>query len=257
MTDTQVTKINSDSLPVVDSNNDPMLSMIERVCSDPNFDINKMQAIVDMRNNDITRKAKIKFSQDFAKMQEKMPRIVSLHNNTQTKSKYAKIEDINKQVQPILQEFGFGVSFRVLSQDKEGVSVKAILMHESGYEESTDLYMPFDNKGAQGTVNKTMIHATGSTVTYAKRYAMCMLLNISTGDDTDGNTSVSNLISDKQLDIISAKLNEGDCNIPKFLAFYKVRSIGELKASSFEIIIKDINTTIAKSKAKVVPNENN
>jgi hypothetical protein len=42
--------------------------------------------------------------------------------------------------------------------------------------------MPIDTSGS-----KTSVQGIGSTVSYGKRYTLCALLNISTGDDTDGH----------------------------------------------------------------------
>lgn len=168
-------------------NQDPMLSMIDRVCSDPNFDIIKMEKLIEMYNAKLNRAAEIDFSKAFAEMQPHLPKVISTHYNNQTKSKYAKIDDINAAVLPILSEYGFGITFKIVSQDDKGVTVRATLMHSAGHKEFTDLLMPYDKCGTKGTVNKTDIHATGSTISYAKRYAMCMLLDISTGTDNDGN----------------------------------------------------------------------
>jgi len=196
---------------------DAMLAMIDRACSDPAFDITKMERMVDMRNAEIDRVAKIDFNRAFAEMQPNLPRVISTHKNEQTKSKYAKIEDINDAVLPIISQYGFGVSFKILSQGKEGVTVQAVLKHLSGHQESTDLFMPYDKCGAKGSVNKTDIHATGSTITYAKRYAMCMLLDISTGNDTDGNNITSQFITAEQVREITDLLESTQANKIKFI----------------------------------------
>jgi hypothetical protein len=36
-------------------------------------------------------------------------------------------------------------------------------------------------------VNKTQVHALGSTSSYARRYLVCMIFNVTTEDDNDGN----------------------------------------------------------------------
>lgn len=40
---------------------DPFLAMIERAASNPEFDIVKMQALVDMRNAELARQARVAF----------------------------------------------------------------------------------------------------------------------------------------------------------------------------------------------------
>lgn len=226
---------------------DTTTNMIQYAMQHGNIDMVKQ--LLDMQNSEIARKAKIEFQKDFAEMQNEMPRVITKHKNTQTSSNYAKIEDINEQVMPVLKEYGFGVSFKIVNQDKESVTVRASLLHKSGHEESTEFYMPYDDKGIAGKVNKTQVHAIGSTVSYAKRYAMCMLLNISTGQDNDGQ-KVGALINDDQLDVLSQLIDCEEIDKPKFMKFYKIRSLGELPASKYEIVLKTVKETIAKSRNK-------
>jgi hypothetical protein len=45
--------------------------------------------------------------------------------------------------------------------------------------------MPLDNVGMKGTANKTNVHATGATNSYARRYLTLMIWNLTTEDDID------------------------------------------------------------------------
>lgn len=212
---------------------DAMLAMIDKVCSDPNFDITKMEKLIEMRNAELGRVAEIDFNRAFSEMQPKLPRVISTHKNDQTNSSYSKIEDINSTVLPVISQYGFGVSFKVLSQDKEGVRVQAILRHTGGHKESTDLFMPYDKCGIKGTVNKTDIHATGSTITYAKRYAMCMLLDISTGSDNDGNNSNPQFITQQQVNEMNDLIEQTGIDKIKFISEYlKVDSLVKLPVAN-------------------------
>lgn len=213
---------------------DPMLSMIDRVCSDPNFDVSKFEKMVEMRNAEFARLAKIEFNIALSEMQPKLPRIVSVHHNTQTKSNYSKLEDINLTILPILSQHGFGVSFAIVKQDDQGVTVRASVKHTGGHEDSTELFMPYDKAGIQGTVNKTNIHATGSTITYAKRYALCMLLNISTGTDTDGSLLGLRRISDETAAQIKQSLKDTDSDVKKFLDYMGVDCVENIMTKDFE-----------------------
>ena len=218
---------------------DPMLDMIDRVCTSPDFDINKMEKLVEMRNAELGRVASIDFNRDFAKMQEKLPRVVSTHRNDQTSSNYAKIEDINKICLPILAMYGFGISFKVIKQDKDGVTIRAILMHSGGHKENTDIAMPYDNKGIKGSINKTDVHAAASTITYAKRYAMCMLLNISTGDNDGNNQTESPYITSIQVEEIQKLMEESGIDKVKFISeFLKSDCIQKIPQAFY---IKAIN----------------
>ena len=166
---------------------DPMLNMIATALDNKDCDIHKLERLIEMRNNELARCGKAQFNKSFAKMQEKLPRVVALHKNGHTNSSYAKIEDINQVILPVLCDFGFAVSFQIKEQTNNSICITASLLHEKGHTSTTTLQMPLDLSG-----KKQAIHASASTITYAKRYALCMLLNISTGDDDDGNGSFKN-----------------------------------------------------------------
>jgi hypothetical protein len=156
-----------------------VMAMVERVALNPDADISKLEKMLDMQERILNRNAQQAFTADLAAMQSELPLVGKAgrgHNN----AKYAKLEDINEAIRPTLQKYGFAVTFRINQTDKS-VTVTARLSHRMGYSEETNLSLPLDTSGS-----KNAVQAVGSTVSYAKRYAICALLNISTGDDDDG-----------------------------------------------------------------------
>lgn len=164
---------------VVKTESQALMSVIERVASDPNSDIAKLEKMLDMQERVLDRNAAQSFTADMAVMQGEMPRVYKLaqgHNIT-----YARLEDINDTVRPVLQKFGFAITFNIEQPDLKSVRVTAILSHREGHTQTSSLLLPCDTSGS-----KNAVQAVGSTVSYGKRYTMCALLNISTGDDTNG-----------------------------------------------------------------------
>jgi hypothetical protein len=168
-----------------------LLVAISDMAKNPEVDITKIEKLMDLHERLMKAEAKKAYARDFVVMKEHLPRVIKTKENTHTKSRYAPLEDINLAIDPILSKYGFGTQTKVLEQTDADVTVEATLLHREGHSESNIIKMPLDNKGSSGTVNKTMPHATGSSVTYAKRVAICALLNISTGDDLDGNPNVT------------------------------------------------------------------
>lgn len=156
-----------------------LMSVIERVASSPEADITKLEKMLDMQERVLDRNAAQSFAADMAMMQGEMPRVFKLANGHNTT--YARLEDINDAVRPVLQRFGFAVTFNIEQPDVKCVKVTAILSHREGHTQSSSLLLPCDTSG-----NKNAVQSVGSTVSYGKRYTMCALLNISTGDDTNG-----------------------------------------------------------------------
>lgn len=189
----------------VGSENSALLSVIERVCSDPQADIAKLEKMLDLQERILNRNAEQAFAADFAAMQSELPRIakngmieIKKDGRTLQSTPFAKLEDINDGVRPVLQKYGFGVSFSV--EQAQGITVTAKLLHRLGHSEKTSITLPIDNTGS-----KNAVQGSGSTISYGKRYAICALLNISTGDDADGNQPVDTSEIERPLaDIASA-----------------------------------------------------
>jgi hypothetical protein len=156
-----------------------LMAVIERVAMSENADIAKLEKMLDMQERVLNRNAAQSFTADMAMMQGEMPRVFKLasgHNTT-----YARLEDINDTIRPVLQRFGFAVTFNIDQPTPKDVKVTAILSHRDGHKETSSLTLPCDTSGS-----KNAVQAVGSTISYGKRYSMCALLNISTGDDTNG-----------------------------------------------------------------------
>lgn len=96
---------------------------------------------------------------------------------------YADLAGIIDNVKPVLKKYGLSVIQFPVSSD-EGVGVRTVLMHVSG-EKLEDIYhLPIPEIGK---ANKAQ--AAGAAITYARRYALSAVLNISADDDTDASST--------------------------------------------------------------------
>lgn len=176
-----------------ESNNAPggdgMLVLIERIVRDPGIDTNKLQQLLDMRRDILAGEAKASFARDFAVMQAKLPEIEEkgeVKGKTgKTVSTYARWEDVNEIIRPIMGEHGFALSFAVSSDPSTNiVTVDAELMHKNGHSRSTTMKLTGDDSGFMNT-NQGL----GSSISYGKRYCASGLLNLVSRKmeaDTDG-----------------------------------------------------------------------
>ncbi len=163
--------------------NDPALMLIERFAADPNFDVSKLQALMDMREREMNRVAEQEFNSAFAKMQ---PRIPTIAEKSKTdKGTYAPREDIVDVTRPILAEFGFTASYRTEWPESGKIRIVGILTHEGGHSRESVFEAGADQSGS-----KNAVQAQGSTVEYGRRYTLTDLLNIVTRKaDDDGRKS--------------------------------------------------------------------
>ncbi len=96
------------------------------------------------------------------------------------KSSYAPLSEVLNTVRPILSKHGLSV-LQTPSGDGEDISVTTLLLHSSGeWIQSEPLILKADKPTAQGA---------GSSITYARRYALSAVLGISSEDDDDGNVA--------------------------------------------------------------------
>lgn len=159
-----------------------LLPMIDKLVERPDFDVEKLERLLDMQERIMTRSAMEQFNAAMAMMQDELPSIAErgkAHN-----TKYATFEDINDVAKPIMKRHGFAVSFRV-HNIQGGIEVTGVLMHKGSHREETTMTLPLDTSGS-----KNAVQAVGSSVSYGKRYVMSALLNITTrSEDDDGESA--------------------------------------------------------------------
>ncbi|MCV0420107.1 MAG: ERF family protein [Microbacterium sp.] len=173
----------SEALPVAQAaESTTILQVIQRAAADPQCDIEKMERLMAMHERMQQKSAEQAFNAAMASMQCDIPTVGEGAQNAHTKNNYATLDDINVVLKPIMQRHGFAITFKVDHQ-ASGISVTGILMHSAGHREQTTLLLPIDTGPGRNAVQ-----AVGSSTTYGKRYVMCALLNITTGDarDDDG-----------------------------------------------------------------------
>lgn len=178
-----------ESKEVVVDNAAPILSIIQQVASDPNSDVDKMERLLKMHNDMVDRDALQAYMVSMKECQSEMPIVARDTENKQTNSSYAKYESIITKTLPIYTGCGFSISFGTDISPIQGyVRITAELMHSGGHSKDYFVDLPPDGAGIKGTVNKTGVHAAGSTFSYGKRYLFCMIFNIAIADeDNDGN----------------------------------------------------------------------
>ena len=169
-----------------------MASQIVAMASNPDFDVAKLEKLMELQERVANQQSIIAFNQDFAFMQSELPSVA--RNKKGQSNKYATLEDIITQTRPVLQKYGFATSFETDTQigaNKQDsfVKVTAVLVHRLGHNTTTSLLVPFDFSGNKGS---NYAQAMGSAVSYGKRYALCALLNIATHDDDDGMATSQN-----------------------------------------------------------------
>jgi hypothetical protein len=172
----------------------PMREMILRAGSDPNFDIEKFERLVEVadrvKERDLEREAEAAFNAAMSKVQAGMRRVATDASNTQTNSRWATFAALDRVLRPLYSENGFALSYN--TEDgaaAEHIRIVCFVTHTApGAKRShTRKYrvdMPADGKGAKGGDVMTKTHAAGSAYTYGQRYLLRMIWNIAVGTMT-------------------------------------------------------------------------
>lgn len=219
-----------------------MIEVISKAASNPEVDIHKMEKLLDMQERIMNKQSEMQFNSAVAQMQNDIPVISEngeIKVNGVVRSKYATFDDILKASKPVMKEHGLAVTFKV--DTSEGfVKVVGILMHVSGHREETTMTLPFDNSGS-----KNNVQAMGSSISYGKRYVICAMLNIATGDDNDGQGNTT--INPQQAMLITKKVTELKESFPEIektvLDHAGVDSIHLIPSSMFDEISTRLNAT--------------
>lgn len=175
-----------------------LMSVIERFATSPDVDVDKLERMMDMQERLLSRQAETDFFNALTQVQSEVHRVHANMQNTQTRSKYASYDALDAAVRPIYVKHGFALSFDSGKADVENhIRVFCNVSHRGGHCKTYHIDMPADGKGAKGGDVMTKTHATGSGVSYGRRYLLLMIFNISIGEDDDGNSAGgSNLIED-------------------------------------------------------------
>lgn len=221
-----------------------MLQIISTAAMNPEVDIDKMERMMIMHEKLLNRDAQMAYNAAMSKLQSELPTINEkgqIEVNKVVRSKYAKFEDINEAIRPLLKKHGFSVSFKSNFTDQM-LDITGIISHKQGHSEDTTMRLPFDTSGS-----KNDVQAIGSSVSYGKRYCVCMLLNIATGgEDNDGNQPEQQTItSDQAGKLIGAAKSVGK-DVSYICKKAGVNKVEELWAIRYDACMNHLKSLMGK-----------
>ncbi|MFA5340159.1 MAG: ERF family protein [Clostridia bacterium] len=230
------------------------LDIIERLSSNPNVDVEKIQRIIDMQKQIIDREAQQAFNFSMVRAQKNMPVVDKKEKNNQTNSKYAGYDEIVKRCQPIYTAEGFSVTFYQGHGTPDNpllegnMRVMADIMHEEGFTKNVYADIPVETTGIKGNANMTKTHATGSAFSYGRSYLLRLIFNIPTGDDDNGNKASGEIkyISDKQKSTLVDMIQSTETDEKKFLKFMDVEDLDKIKEADFNNAMTALRAKVKK-----------
>lgn len=186
--------------------------------------------------------ARIAFSTDFVDLQGALPEVPKLGrigSNTGKGYAYARWEDINDKIKPVLQQHGFALNFEIIEETETYVTIQATLRHRGGHSISTCKKLPLDKSGS-----KNIVQQFGSTQSYGQRYAAIALLNLtSREEDDDGKAAdgTNENLSTEQAAKLAQAIEDSGRTVEWFCAFAHIEVLPDLAASRYEAALGYVN----------------
>lgn len=224
--------------PAGNPDDGPLMAVIQKVASDPNFDVEKLRelrAIQKEFQDEQNRKAYI---DALARAQETMP-IVAKNAHVFFEGRGGKADtdywhvdygELVKTIKPHLSREGLSYDHDVRQEDGR-VYVTCTLSHVAGHEKTVTLSAPPDDTGG-----KNPIQQVKSTVRYLMRATLELVSGAAPeGDDDDGrgfDAEAVELITEEQVAEIEAALEElgaSDEDRATFLSFLSKRAKREIE----------------------------
>lgn len=177
------------------------MNLIREAATNPNVDPEKLDKLLSLRERVMDRSAEQQFHDAMHRAQERMRFVATDKRNPDKGNRYASFKALDREIRPIYASEGFSVSYDTgpgpLNDDRtpkygpipDGcIRILMDIAHSAGHKIQKHVDIPVETTGAQGTKMMTKIHATGSAMSYGKRYLLLFGFNLAVGEeDDDGN----------------------------------------------------------------------
>jgi ERF superfamily len=222
-----------------------LLATVSKLATDPRINVDVLERVVRLYESVKHNQAEAAFNAAMAMCQAELPQVLKDASNSQTHSKYATLDAIGRQIDPVIARHGFALSFEEAESTKpDHIRVACLIRHKDGHTHLFYADVPTDAAGLKGTSNKTRTHAWGSTLTYARRYLTMLAFNLKqTGDrtDDDGNGATrkereepeDEFIDMEQIKDLLRLANQSGADMEQFYKWLGVESLSKLTQSRF------------------------
>jgi hypothetical protein len=161
--------------------------MIARYSVKSNADVETLRQFMKLQEDFETRQADTHYNDMMSQAQGRMTQISKDLTNPQTRSRYASLPSLDREIRPIYTECGFAISFDEDVAQSTDTSLMLLAYVTNG--PITRVFkkrIPVTTAGFRGSQMMTPTHASIAAVTYGRRALLKMIFNLAEDDD-DGN----------------------------------------------------------------------
>lgn len=185
------------------------------------------------------KEAERQFAVAFNKLQADIPAIQAVkevpNNDGSVRYCYAPYEEIMAKVRPILQRYGFTVSFSSAINDTRVVQ-SCTLQHVGGHKRTNQSAARI-GKGPPGSSDA---QGDGAASTYAKRFALCDCLNIVVERDTDARAEVG-CVSFEEAAYLKEMVKETHSDEKAFLRYAGAPDYEHISADRYVALARELH----------------
>ena len=170
------------------------MELIAAIARDPSIPIERIAGIIGLQERMEARQAETMYHIAMAEMQPALPRVTKRGSIDLGRGKpiaFARWEDVDRVLRPILSRHGFSLSFPT-RLDGDRLVMACVVSHIAGHSERSESVVQSD-----AGPGRNAMQATGSGRSYTKRYLALDMLNIVT-EGTDDDANSADPISDEQ-----------------------------------------------------------
>lgn len=212
-----------------------LLNFVALAVRDPTIDVAKLDALLRMEREIRADAAATEYKRAMNAAQAEIQPVARTAENTQTKSFYAKLEDVDAAIRPIYLHHGFSLSYNTVPPLVPGnVRVECRCSHVAGHSDLFYREAPADTLGPKGAPVKTILHGGGSTETFLKRYLACGIFNVVfKNQDDDGVRGGMKFISAEQVKDLSDLMMEVGTNLDAFCQLWGIEILPNMLEANF------------------------
>lgn len=213
-----------------------IMSVIAAAATNPQCDVEKMQALLAMQTQLRDREDRAEFNSAMIAASGEIPQIERLGRASMGQKgsyMFARWEDMDRAIRPILTAHGLRLSFTTNRLEDGSVVVIGTASHLNGQSQSAEFTLPADRGPGRNEAQ-----SFGSALSYGKRYCAEMLFNIVRRDeDIDGKTpqprTAPNRITADQKEELVRLLSDTGTDVQKFLSWARCPNLDEMEARNF------------------------
>lgn len=196
--------------------------------------------------------AKRQFFSAFSAMQSELPVVIAhkevLNGDKKTvRYTYAPFEDIVAQIKPIIQKFGFAISF-TSRPEAERMVVTCIISHVAGHSQNNECAI----RVSSPVGGNSAAQMDSGALTTGKRRALCDALNITIDTDDDARVH-GGTITAEQSDDLQKRIKAVGGNPGVYLEMAGVSEFKDIREAKYQVL--DQMLTMKERAKRPTPNE--